>query len=454
VTRDGVAAHVASGAIVAAIAVFSPARVAAQDDIGQPADQRRVVSGLFGRHDADDNANASLDATGSLLGGYDTYRAPGIPAAVLGPGRDVYSAQGALSYQLNRSHASYAVAGGGGYSYWPNSGNASTRSLSVSASAAITVNPRLSFSASGDVHYAPDFFLGDFGQTLGFDVLQLNGGAPLDIGTPTGLRGTPGETIGSYAAADAAIRVTERSTLTLTYGFRDQTLSDFSGGLRTQSAGARFTRRLTDHASLVLGYVGGRGSYKNLPGTPIQTHDIEAGVEYGRPLQLSRKTTFTFRTGSTLMSHHSPFDPAGAGGGMGLYLTGMAALNQEIRGTWSAHLVYRRGVQFIEGLPTPFLSDIGTASIDGYVGRRMYLSAASGYMTGGSTDTAVTGRFTSVYAAAQARYALTQYIALTGSYAFRRYDFGSTLPAVTGLATELDQRGARAGITVWLPIWR
>jgi hypothetical protein len=448
--------HVALASSVV-VATVGAAQSASAQDRGDPNQRPRVVAGLFGSHDDPASGNG-LDLSGALFGGTESYRAPGIPDAGI-PVGVMYGAQGSLSYQMSRDHASFVAAGAAGYRYRPNYVTRGIRDFMGMAGGSFQLSTRVSLTTSAHVTLAPDYFVGDLGSAVGLDIFQLTGATSTSSAAlPVGLAGLQREAVSSDVAAGADVRITERSTLTLTFGLRDvtdvQSTTTAAGGLRTIRAGARYSKALTEHASFVLGYLGGRGEFKGIPGPPVQTHDVEAGIQYGRPLPLSPRTTFSFGTGSTINSRGSSLDGTRSNRGYGVNAAGFATLTQQIGYSWTARLSYRRGLQFIEGVTTPFMSDFVLASVDGYAGRRLFLTAGTGYSLGGTTSLAASGRLTNVYAAAQARCAINHYVALVTSYAIRRYDLSAGLPLISGVATELQQQGVTGGVTVWLPLWR
>jgi hypothetical protein len=152
--------------------------------------------------------------------------------------------------------------------------------------------------------------------------------------------------------------------------------------MTSQSAGARLTRRLTRYASLRTGYtyrVATSGSTDVRP----RVDDLDVGIDFSRPVSVSRRTTVSFGTGSSM----TPQDQ-----GMAVNLTGNAALTRLMGRTWNTRLGVNRGVHLLEGFRQPVLANSINASLGGGLHRRLLfsssasLSSGSVGLTGGGTN--------------------------------------------------------------------
>src|SRR5207247_3153031 len=109
--------------------------------------------------------------------------------------------------------------------------------------------------------------------------------------------------------------------------------------LVAEGANIRYSQRVSRYAGFHAG-VGTRiGVYGSLrDAIRIQTRDIDIGIDYDRPLSLSRRTTFTFSTGSSLVPDQ----------GVTHYrVNGSATLTHAMGRTWTSRLQYSRALQLI-----------------------------------------------------------------------------------------------------------
>ena len=95
--------------------------------------------------------------------------------------------------------------------------------------------------------------------------------------------------------------LSRRSALVFTQGF---TYSDGDGGgaLCCASGGARFERGSNRHQTLRLGYRLAAADLRSENRRYLQSHDIDAGVEYKRGLPFSRGTTLRATTGTAVVT--------------------------------------------------------------------------------------------------------------------------------------------------------
>ena len=100
---------------------------------------------------------------------------------------------------------------------------------------------------------------------------------------------------------------------------------------------------------------------------------IDAGVNYARPLSISRRTTMSISTGSAAYANTTETFYT---------LTASASLHHEINRTWVASVVYQRGLSVVVGFPEPFFSDAVTATIQGRLARQVTLVGSAGLSNG------------------------------------------------------------------------
>ncbi|HEY7441576.1 MAG TPA: hypothetical protein VH701_04085 [Vicinamibacterales bacterium] len=216
----------------------------------------------------------------------------------------------------------------------------------------------------------------------------------------------------------------------------------------TQGVGARASRQVAPNLALVAGYAFTRHQSQD-QAVPFDRHDLDLGADYGRTLTVTRRTSFSFRTGSSMTTRRD--QPPGVNGRETyLRVIGAADLNHRMGRTWQAHLGYERGFQSIVGIPEPFASDAVTAAVGGYLTDRLHFEMSSSYTQGGlrfSTE----GRGYNVYdTSALLQFPISQQLALDLNYLYVRYlpQGGLVLP----IPVEFERNAVRVGLSMWVPL--
>jgi hypothetical protein len=448
---------VASLALPLLLVTLMPVDVAAQlvgSDSPPPASMRRPYRGLFG-DPGDPETPQSLILSASLFGAYDDNVTTGVTGRQTFDPRlqrsgSYYGATAGLNYSLAKSlqRASFDIASGvsaSGYrldsdnNIVPHAHVAGNLSYLLGRRTAVTLSPRVVYSR----YYR--FML--FPSLLGFDDDGALAGSPdTELFERTALR--YGASVGFSHGFDA------RSSLSATYmtSFVDYQDGEFEDW-RMQGAGINFDRRLTANATLQLGYGYRMSESPDLQTGPRETHNLNVGVSYSRALSFSRRTSFAFSTGSAILVNDD-LAVAGTDPRMRFRLLGNATLNHEIGRTWTAQAAYSRGFVFREGFDDPFFTDAVSASVGGFVTRRLDLALLAHWSFATLDRPGNANNHDSVGASAQARYALTQFLALFARYVYYEYKFGENVPLDPDLARALDRHGVRVGITASLPLIR
>jgi hypothetical protein len=176
-------------------------------------------------------------------------------------------------------------------------------------------------------------------------------------------------------------------------------------------------------------------------------------VDYQRPLSATRRLSLRLGIGVS-------------GTDIPQQVTTEVGLTRQYRGTvdatvgyqfgrsWQARLNVRRGVEYMQDLPTPVFAQGASASIDGLLSRRTDLSASVGYSTGESILNREGLIFDTYAARLKMRFALSRNWAAYGEYLYYYYDFRGGLQLLPGIPNGLERNGARAGLTLWVPALR
>jgi hypothetical protein len=237
------------------------------------------------------------------------------------------------------------------------------------------------------------------------------------------------------------------STFRVNYVHEDFDYSTWVGGIR-------FSDRLTQHLGYHLGYGYSTADYANTGlGSRRGIHNIDAGVDYSRALSVSRRTTFSFSTGSAILTGQTQF---ASPDNQSLYyrFTGEASLRHEIGRTWTAALGYRRGVDWQETFNQPLLSDAATVTFGGLLSRRLRFSSSADYTIGSVGFSGEDNGYDSATAQAGLEYALTRHLAAFGRYVYYRYHFDSGVSLDPRFVPTLDRQGVRVGVSASIPVLR
>ena len=178
------------------------------------------------------------------------------------------------------------------------------------------------------------------------------------------------------------------------------------------------------------------------------------GVNYSRALSFSRRTTFSFGTGSAIVaSERLQLD--GAEPRTQVPSAGERDLAHELGRTWTAQLGYARGPSCRAMAVDELYSTDGlTAAINGLVTRRFSLSAPATWALS-SLDRPGQNRHNGAVgdgAAALCADAVSGRSTLATSITSTSYDEG--IPLDPRIARAMDRQGVRVGLTTSIPLIR
>lgn len=259
----------------------------------------------------------------------------------------------------------------------------------------------------------------------------------------------PGAESVSHLSRDARVQIaqelTRSTSLSGSYNYRHVEVSSGEFERTSQFAAVGISQRLTRDLSFRLGY--GRGLSTAALGAATGdygNHSIDAGIDFSRPLSLSRRTTLDIRTGSTALSD----------GVFTRYaLTGAATLNHEIGRSWRMALGYARQADFLETMRAPAFGDTATFSLGGLINRRIEFRSSLGAALG----TIGLGPEASDYRAYSGRaglvVGLTRFLGMRVDYSYDRYTFDDVTVIPTSLVGDIQRHSLRATVELWAPVF-
>lgn len=418
---------------------------------GEARAQAAAFPALFGGSLSDTAAPRSLDATVTVAGAYtnngDLDSQPNV--SIFDATGFFTSATGNLAYLWQNQRVQFGATGGGEVRYYPQQ----QAFLNVSQYAGVGFSAsfarRTTISVNQTVAYTPAYFAGwfpSFPAAVPGEATAAGG----DYAT-SDLNALSYETSASFGHG-----LTRAGTLSFFSSFRSTQFDEASGyeDLQAYSVGGRFDQRLSRYATLRLGYAYRQGQFAFVS-TDRQAafHDLDIGVDYGRPLASFRRTEIDFNVGSSIFSQ--PI--ADTEQRLQYRLVGRVGVNHGFSRTWRARAEYSRGFGFVEGLPAPVFADAVTGSLDGFLNRRVDVTAMASYSNGTVGTVAISTadqRLIAYTATGRLRVALNRTWAAFGECFYYHYDLGQAVLVPIGVSPFMDRSGVRAGLTLWVPFVR
>lgn len=241
-------------------------------------------------------------------------------------------------------------------------------------------------------------------------------------------------------------RMTERSEISFSGGVAYTDYSSVGIDSFTPSASFRYSRQMTEHSRLQLGYGIRQWEYPDAALPMVRTHDIISGVSYSRPLPFARRTQVGFDVGSAAAQTPNAWR---------YDLSGGAFVLQPLGRMWMAVGSYRRGLDARAGLSQPLylFGDTAAITISGLVARRFVIRGTSTFVTGMSLfdELREHNRWWSTSASA------STLLFGVGTYvqaAWTGQQFSQQVGNVTGLPTKVDRFSISAGVSFGLPLVR
>jgi hypothetical protein len=212
----------------------------------------------------------------------------------------------------------------------------------------------------------------------------------------------------------------------------------------TRSGNVAYTHQVAKGLGARLGYGYTEGRYPSAAQSrTVGSHNLDVGVDFNRALSFSRRTTFSFGTGSSAITDTETTH---------YRVIGNAQLRHDIGRTWNAALTYSRDLQFVEGFGAPLFSDSLVAGFAGLFHRRVQFTSALGGSFGSAGTATLANDYDTYFATAGLNYAVSRYLNL-GIVAFHyRHHFDYLVLLPPGMPPDLARNGLRAYLTLWAPL--
>jgi len=416
--------------------------------------QGRPFVGLFGGNQGRSTGKQSLTVSASVYGGFDTNSLENLGSGVddasdtadprLQPSYTYTGLDASLQYS-RPGRISLGASGGTALQYLTDQRDLIPLSHYAGVGVGGRLGRRTSFNANQGVSYSPYYLFGNFPTLISPGLGDL-GIHAFDYS----VNRRPAYTYDT--SLDLSQTLSTRSTLSFGYSLAYTDFVDEDTNFPAQTVSATFTRSLTKNTALRFGYAYGEAQYGLGEEEPVRTHGIDIGVDYNRQLSLTRRTSLSFGFGSTVIQNAG--SPGIQDDGHTQYgLVGNAILNHQIGRSWTASLVYDRGVNFVAGFREPFFSDSVIGSVDGLLSRRVHFQGSTAYSAGelGFSQTAGTKSY---IATAGLDFAFARSLAAYAQYVYFAYQFdeGAALP--DAFPSGLDRQSVHVGLSLWLSLLR
>jgi len=428
-------------------AVLAATALCAQAASAQQARPNRPYRGLFGGGVAE--TEQSLTVSGALGGGYDdNILAEGsgigggtsVDPRVARKGR-LLLANGSIDYSLNRDRFGMSASVGTSSRYYPTVEPHLASGHSGSLGMRLRIARRTSLGAQVSTIYQPFTLSGVFPSIFDTDL----GAFPAITSPNLDLTTTTDRYLMNQGGVSLMQTLSRRTSLLFGYTRQQSESARYNFNYASDNAYGAYTFQVDSNLGLRFGYGYLKGRFDD-GSREYTNHNLDIGVNYNKVLSFSRRTTFSFGTGSTAISD---------GNTTRFQATGNARLKHEIGRTWGASVAYDRGVNFIESLRQPVFTDAVTAQFGGLFNRRVEFSANAQASFGqlGFSSSRNNG-FDTYYAGTALQYALTRHVSLGLNYAYYRYGFDTLFLLPQGVAQNVNRQSVRGSVNLWAPLFQ
>lgn len=354
-----------------------------------------------------------------------------------------------LSMIENRKHFGVAARVASSLRHYPDlkSFVGSTDSAGITLTA--NVSDKTSFRTNVDASYVSSFALDTFSRR-----------SPLDQGSPVaaqlGIASADWITLAYGGTAELTRTLGRRSAIVVGYGVRYGQKPIINEHDTAQTLSAQLVWSIGRDTTARLGYTFHEGSqHTGASSRPVWTHDAQAIIERAWRHSAASRTTLSLSGGPSLLQHKTPAgEPSPAPEnlrGQLVRVVGVVALTHEISSQWSARASYRRGAGLRD---VSIFSNTATVDVRGAVGRRVELTLSGGYTDGDVGLEMLQNQFRTSSVSARVQVALTRFTAVYGQGFIYHYDFSTGTTVAAGYPAQLDRRGLRGGVVLWMPVWR
>jgi hypothetical protein len=183
----------------------------------------------------------------------------------------------------------------------------------------------------------------------------------------------------------------------------------------------------------------------------LSEQTAEIGMTYTRPVSVTRQLVLDAVIGGAVLS---PLDQPLTGRLRftdSYRLVGNANATYTFAKTWQLGASYRRGIDYVQGLSEPVLTDGFSGRMEGRLNRRMALLASAGYVSGASALLRGSSAFDTYTSDVRLNVTMGRAFTPYLQYVYYLWDFRRYGPLVAGLPPALERNGLRVGFTLAVP---
>jgi len=384
-----------------------------------------------------------VQMNGSIYGGYDAPLFTNTAVTTFQPTSQAFTG-GDIRVNYNRPGRKVALSSNASAAnrYYPEFTPSTVPSYGVALTLSSVSRGRWQWSLGQFAQYAPLSAASFLASTGG----GLVGGSAID---PTALAAAANLQISTIRQIDF------NTAGQVSYSLRRRTHLSLSSGVATQKQidspqpnALRFDTRVRlaqDFSRNLRGYLGYTLNQMHVParnGSPsysarIDTYDF--GVDFSRPFQLTRDTTFGIQTGFVKV-------PNGARNEF--QVVGAATLEHRVSRSWDAQLVATRDARFVQAYRNPVVFQGLSASIGGLLTGRVSAGISTNYSSGQINVAPAPLSFSSASASAQTRFDIRRRAGVFIEYSLFRSKFDVTQALVGYPSGSFGRHGVRIGLSL------
>lgn len=387
-----------------------------------------------------DEPDTTLRLTLSTFAGYETdvstsgFASEAAPSAVYGGGRAT------MRYRVRNNKIAFGANGSADSRYYHTDDPFGAASYSGNAQFSSDLTSRLNITSSVNALYSPQFV---------FSVLPTATDVDLDL-TPALDYGVRPQRMVSYAAgATLRFQTTRRSFVTASATGGSQNMLDENYDVRTRGVGGGYSYSVSRHATVRAGYREHVSEYPTsftAQSKRFTQRAFDVGVNYSRPLSVSRRTTLSFGTGSSAYDDEEETYYA---------VTGNAALTHQIGRTWETSVTYARGLSIVGGFSEPFFADAVQGNLQGQLTRALAAIVSAGFSNGSVGLGPAGDNFDSMHVTGRLEWvARNDRVGIYGNYFYHAYEFDEAPPSAFFVPGNVDRHGVSAGLIFRIPLLR
>jgi hypothetical protein len=334
-------------------------------------------------------------------------------------------------YSRQRDRWDFVGTGGASFRFYRTSDRFLATSSHASLDTVVAMTDRLRVRAAGGAAASPYYFVSATTTSLSDTQVRVDHAL------------VPHRLVTGNGSLRVNYELTGRSSVAFDYA---RTKTDFVGDeldITTSSVGGLFTRGMTRHGSLRLGYRQNLGKYGRGNDSAVTAHTIDVGVDYGRGLQLTNRTVFGFSLGTSAINdgQRTRYEP-----------TGQADLTRRVSARSALKVEYRRSLSFIDGYRDAYFSD---SVIGGVItrfsrgvtarGQIAYTSGQLGFVSDADID--------SYSASLRVLWRMNRIADAFAETSYHRYEFRNDI-RIAGVATGMNRAAVRFGLETSFPLMR